>query len=1165
MRALVLKNIVPLLVVALLLLSTTHLRPFDNDDVRSSSARDADVIPNTFGNMPKNIDGTFYDVGKHSSLDLQYGLIPHIAYYDLNNGDLKYTVYDGWDWNTTVVDSDDDVGAFSSLVLDSEGNPHIAYQNVSSLNLKYAHFNGSNWTNITLDETGEVGSYASIAISSNDNPHIAYRDETNENLKYAYYNGTDWTTMTLDGGAYNVGEYASIALDTANRPHITYYNQTAADLMYMFFDGSSWIKEIVYETNSVGKHTSIDLDGDGDPHIAFFNQTSNDLMYTHNSGGVWNTETVDSTGLVGEYTSISIGEDDEPHISYNDNTNSLVKYATKDNGTWIFKEIDEEGDYNSIVIDRYNRPHFSYYSTSDKNLRYLSGSGPAAVVVDSTMTQYRGGHSMQLDSNDVPHFAYENVNVPGSVNKGVSYSTLNVTATLETGVRVWDTQTVATIGGGDASNAFGEGISLTLDSNDLPHLSYRNNSKIQYSYFDGNNWSHEILSDSLGSSISSIKTDSTDNPHIIYRKNNFLKYVFWNGTGWTTMSVGPQGNTWHALDMDLALSDSDTPHICYWKSASSNMGKIAYAYYSGTDWVINNNVISDGLPSLSAVSGRYCDIEVDHLGKPHIAHDYHNGKLAFSKMNSTGDWNGWVITENQDVKHISLALDSLELPHISAYSGMQNDMIYSWYDGEEWKLRESGLHHTDHTYSSNDWGPYGEIDVDSNDSAHIAFIDWGPDNLIYYTDNFDIGLRDSDGDGTPDADDIFPTNPFEDGDSDGDGVGDNTDSCPGTEALAAVDANGCSLSQLDTDLDGVADDVDSCLSVSGTSTLGGTLGCPDSDSDGWADDIDDCPGIIGNSTIDRSGCPDADGDGVSDDNDTFPNDANESEDADGDSVGDNYDICPGTNISLFVDASGCAPDQRDTDSDGINDLNDGCLAIQGNSTMDKEGCPDADGDGMSDDNDAFMENPGEWNDTDDDGVGDNGDDFPIVDSQWQDSDGDGYGDNWGNGSWNESRSSGLPGEFLLGAIQSDYCPDLFGNSSTDGILGCPDADGDGVADLLETTGEQQVQDTTDNSSLTNDDTSTDSSGETDTDDGPEDTDETPGELKKLLIDNFDILNFALGIFVALFVVVVTALTFRTKSELDKLPEDIYKESVLEINGKKYVPLDSMTEDNDDWE
>jgi len=1133
----------------MLLFSTTHLRPFDNDDVRSSSARDSDGIPNTFGNMPKNIDETG-DVGKHSSLELQYGL----------------------NWNTTVVDSDDDVGAFSSLVLDSEGNPHIAYQNVSSLTLKYAHFNGSNWTNITLDETGEVGSYASIAISSNDNPHIAYRDETNENLKYAYYNGTDWATMTLDGGDYNVGEYASIALDTANRPHITYYNQTSADLMYMFFDGESWEKTMVYGTNSVGKHTSLELDDDGYGHISFFNQTSNDLMYSHYDGQEWKTETVDDDGLVGEYTSIALDHQDEPHIAYNDDSNSQLRYASLVGGNWTFKAIDEEGDYASIAIDRDNRAHFAYYDTSDKNLRYLSGSGPSVVVVDGSMQQYRGGIAMKLDSNAVPHFAYENVNSAGPVSKGLTYATLNVTATAETGVDVWDTQTVATIGSGDASNAFGQGISLTLDSNDLPHLSYNNNSKLQYSHFNGTSWKHAIVdNDDNLYKQSSIEVDSTDLPHIAYRSssNNWqVKYAFWNGTDWNIMSVG-SGSAFNAEgDVAIDLSDSDVPHICF-TAKPSNYG-LGYTYYDGTTWQTDTHVVSEGLPAVSASIGKSCDIEVDQYGKPHIAHEYHNGKIGFTKMNGS-TWEGSMIMGgNPSAKFISLALDSEESPHISFYLGNEvgdyhkDSLIYTWNDGNNWRFRDTGYYHTDHTFSSGTIGKYGDIDVDADDSAHIVSYS-NAYRLVYYTDNYDIGLADSDGDGLPDAVDVFPSDPTESGDSDEDGVGDNTDICPSTPLLEIVNENGCSLSQLDTDLDGVTDDVDSCLSVSGTSTLGGTLGCPDSDGDGWADDVDDCPGIIGNSTIDRSGCPDADGDGVSDDNDTFPNDGNESEDADSDSVGDNSDICPGTNISLFVDASGCAPDQRDTDNDGISDLDDDCLAIQGNSTMDKEGCPDIDGDGMSDDNDAFIEDPGEWNDTDDDGVGDNGDDFPLVDSQWQDSDGDGYGDNWGNGSWNESRSSGLPGEFFPGAIQSDYCPDQFGNSSTDGIFGCPDEDGDGVADLLESTGEQQEQDDSDNSSLTNDDTATDSSDDTDATDESEDTDETAGDIKTLLIDNFDILYFVLGIFVALFVVVVTALTFRTKSELDKLPKDIYKESVLEINGKKYVPLDSMIEDNDDWE
>lgn len=53
---------------------------------------------------------------------------------------------------------------------------------------------------------------------------------------------------------------------------------------------------------------------------------------------------------------------------------------------------------------------------------------------------------------------------------------------------------------------------------------------------------------------------------------------------------------------------------------------------------------------------------------------------------------------------------------------------------------------------------------------------------------------------------------------------------------------------------------------------------------------------------------------------------------------------------------------------------------------------DWDGDGVSNDKDAFPRDPSEWIDTDGDGVGDNRDMFPRDRNQTADSDGDGVGD-----------------------------------------------------------------------------------------------------------------------------------------------------------------------------
>jgi DNA-directed RNA polymerase subunit F len=167
---------------------------------------------------------------------------------------------------------------------------------------------------------------------------------------------------------------------------------------------------------------------------------------------------------------------------------------------------------------------------------------------------------------------------------------------------------------------------------------------------------------------------------------------------------------------------------------------------------------------------------------------------------------------------------------------------------------------------------------------------------------------------------------------------------------------------------------------------------------------------------------DSDGDGVGDNTDDFPNDASETVDSDGDGVGDNSDAYP-NDASQTTDI--------DSDGDGVSDVNDLCSNTLENAVVDANGCSamqlDADGDGVED----------------------TVDDFPLDSTQWLDSDGDGYGDNWGDSGWNDSRMSNWTGVFIAGASQSDYCPDIAGNSTTDGYFGCLDTDGNGIADLFE--------------------------------------------------------------------------------------------------------------------
>ena len=145
---------------------------------------------------------------------------------------------------------------------------------------------------------------------------------------------------------------------------------------------------------------------------------------------------------------------------------------------------------------------------------------------------------------------------------------------------------------------------------------------------------------------------------------------------------------------------------------------------------------------------------------------------------------------------------------------------------------------------------------------------------------------------------------------------------------------------------------------------------------------------------------DRDGDGYGDNSsgamgDAFPDNPLQWNDLDGDGYGDNWvynggsDACVNEWGNSTLDRLGCL----DSDGDGWSDGYDECPDVWGNSTSDRVGCVDSDGDQYSDEMDEFPNNPMEIRDRDGDGVGDNADAFPDYELEWLDSDGDGQGDN----------------------------------------------------------------------------------------------------------------------------------------------------------------------------
>jgi len=208
---------------------------------------------------------------------------------------------------------------------------------------------------------------------------------------------------------------------------------------------------------------------------------------------------------------------------------------------------------------------------------------------------------------------------------------------------------------------------------------------------------------------------------------------------------------------------------------------------------------------------------------------------------------------------------------------------------------------------------------------------------------------------------------------------------------------------------------------------------------------------------------------------------------------------------------------NDIDRDGFNttDTGDGivddCPTTYGDSTLDRVGCADLDGDGVSNLNDLW----------------------PFDASQALDSDGDSYGDN----------TSGIDG---------DACPEVAGVSNGVGGAGCPpeptenDADNDGVDDSIDdclstpagaTVGQDGCElednsnvgepvDPVDNTSTDTNQTIDDNSNSSTTDDGNVDADGTQSDSTMFGMD-----PLTLGLIgAALLILVLAALVFtRSRS------------------------------------
>jgi len=355
------------------------------------------------------------------------------------------------------------------------------------------------------------------------------------------------------------------------------------------------------------------------------------------AGQSWHTEVIDTGSNAGRRSSIAIDSNDNVHITYT-NLAGELKYGLLEGSTWTFTLLEDNTalSYNAIAVseieypDSIGFPQIAYYS-SGLGFDYCDYFVfDGSSWVDTTIDTYYAGVDVSIA-------------LDGNDNPHVSYLCSSGYLYLRYAHFDGSTWAVSTV---DDNPNVGHYSSIAVESSTgFPHISYYDddNDDLKHARFNGSSWDIEVV-DSNGSvgRHSSIAIDSNDYPSISYRDvtNQALKYARWNGYSWEISTVDADGEVGRGTSIEI--DSSDNPHISYY---SNSEDVLKYAFWTGSQWEIQT-VDTLGISGISGLT--------------------------------------------------SLALNSSDWPHITYYAGISEGLRYSYYGYlgiEEGESEESSIQH----------------------------------------------------------------------------------------------------------------------------------------------------------------------------------------------------------------------------------------------------------------------------------------------------------------------------------------------------------------------------------------------------------------------------------------------------------------------------------------
>jgi len=223
---------------------------------------------NGTNNKEAILTGSDYYVGLETRIAHDNDDWPHILYYDLINGFLRYAHQSFLNnWEAETIGSMQITTWSASMTFDELNNPHIVYFDNKLWSLQHVYKQNGSWKKETIGKPGEVDQLE-CKMSSKGILHVAYRVLSSEKIWYAVKLTDAWTQETIGSGTS-----LSLMLQDSN-PLVSFLDQDHNKFVLLEKQSSgSWKNTSLLDGISNVLSSSTILDKNGSP-IAMYSTSS---------------------------------------------------------------------------------------------------------------------------------------------------------------------------------------------------------------------------------------------------------------------------------------------------------------------------------------------------------------------------------------------------------------------------------------------------------------------------------------------------------------------------------------------------------------------------------------------------------------------------------------------------------------------------------------------------------------------------------------------------------------------------------------------------------------------------------------------------------------------------------------------------------------------------